>query len=341
MRLEIYRWFHRLLQPGAPPVAKEPPVRVETDETLWVTKTGNVVTELHGITPHRMAAQRAAAIATPAQAPNLPALLRLQPASKASIIQLGKVESRHAVAESIEVTSAPGVWVPAWLFLPAAPKQAEDPLIVALEPAGRNARWNEDSVYQQIAAGGRPVCAPDLRGIGDLNPEFPRHAARHAQPHQQEEHYAWASMMLGVPLLGQRVDDILALVRGLAAYPSTRGRRIALAASGKMTVAALFAAAIEPSISAVYLAGGLVSFRNLVEHPHPTHPFANYLFDVLRHTDLPQLAASIAPRTVMIGGCVDAANRRLPADEVRSAYASANVTVLPDSAWNSETLSRL
>jgi cephalosporin-C deacetylase-like acetyl esterase len=341
LRLEIYRWFQRHLQPGAPPVEKEPPVRVETDETLWVTRTGNVVTELSGITPHRMALQRAAAITTPSHAPNLPALLHLQPQTKPSVIQLGQVASRQAIAESIEVTSAPGVWVPAWLFLPPAPRTAADPLIVVLEPAGRNARWNEDSLYQQIAAAGRAVCSPDLRGIGDLNPEFPRHAPRHAQPHQQEEHYAWASLMLGVPLLGQRVDDILALVRALADYPSTRGRRIALAASGKMTVPALFAAAIESSISSVYLAGGLLSFRNIVDHPHPTHPFANYLFDVLRHTDLPQLAASLAPRSVTLGGCVDAAGRRLPADQIRGTYSAANVTVLSEPAWDLAAFSRL
>jgi hypothetical protein len=94
-------------------------------------------------------------------------------------MRLGGVRSRTALAESIEVTSAPGVWVPAWLFLPPQPPPAQQPLMVMLEPAGRNARWNEDSIYQRLAAAGRPVCSADVRGIGDLNPEFPRHAPRH------------------------------------------------------------------------------------------------------------------------------------------------------------------
>jgi hypothetical protein len=146
--------------------------------------------------------------------------------------------------------------------------------------------------------------------------------------------------MLGAPLLGQRVDDILALVRALRSYPPASGRLLILAASGKMTVPALFAAAIEPAISALYLAGGLLSFRNLVEHPHPTHPFANYLFDILRHTDLPQLASSMAPRKITLAGSVDAGGKRLPGDQVRAAYSSANITVTPEPNWDLETFSR-
>ena len=337
LRLEIYRWFQRHLQPSAPPVEKEPPIRLEKDETLWVTKSGNVVTELHGITPRRMAAQRAAVIPPPPRTVNLADLLHLRKSSaKPTLTSLGTVPSREVTAESIEVASAPGVWVPAWLFLPPQPR-TNVPLWVMLEPAGRNSHWNEDALYQQIAAAGRTVCAPDLRGIGDLAPEFPRHAPRHGRPHQDEEHYAWASMMLGEPLLGQRVDDIVALVRAL----SSRFSNIHLAALGKMTVPALFAAAVEPLVKSLYLAGGLLSYRNVVDHPEPAHPFANYLFDILRHTDLPQVAATLAPRKVTLAGTVDAANKRLPQEAVRAAYSSTNIELEPEPNWGLSTFSRL
>ncbi len=64
---------------------------------------------------------------------------------------------------------------------------------------------------------------------------------------------------------------------------------------------------------------------------------ADYLYDVLRHTDLPQLAASISPRKVTLGGTVDAGNRRLSEEVVRAAYASANVTVRNDAPWDLTT----
>jgi dienelactone hydrolase len=336
LRMEIYRWFHRWLQPAAPAVEQEPPVRPERDETLQVTKSGNVISELHGLTPHRMALQRSLSIQTPQRPGDLTTTLRLPPPfGSGAVTTIGRAASRHATVESIEVAAAPGVWLPAWRFTPSKP-DATAPLVIALEPAGRNGRWNEEALYQQVAAAGRPVCVPDLRGIGDLAPEFPRDAPRHGRPHQDEEHYAWASMMLGRPLLGQRVADVLALVQALGAE-----RRLVLAASGKMTIAALIAACLEPRVDSVYLAGGLVSFRDIVEHPHPTHSFANFLFDVLRYTDLPQLAASLAPRRVTLAGVVDAAGKSIALERVKSTYPSSNVTILVEPKWDLDAFLRL
>ena len=91
-------------------------------------------------------------------------------------------------------------------------------LVIVLEPGGRNA-WHESELYNRLAAEGCVVCAPDLRGIGDMAPEFSRGAARHARPHNSEEDYAWASLILGRPLAGQRVTDILSIVKGLRSRP--------------------------------------------------------------------------------------------------------------------------
>jgi hypothetical protein len=101
--------------------------------------------------------------------------------------------------------------------------------------------------------------------------------------------------MLGRPLLGQRVTDLLAVTRVVE-----RGRRVVMAARGAMTVPALFAAAVEQRIHTLYLAGGPPSYRSIIEREEYSEPFGNFLFDVLRHTDLPQLAGSIvAPRRVI------------------------------------------
>ena len=37
-----------------------------------------------------------------------------------------------------------------------------------------------------------------------------------AAQHNNEEHYSWSALILGKPLLGQRVTDLLAVIRGLA-----------------------------------------------------------------------------------------------------------------------------
>ena len=114
-----------------------------------------------------------------------------------------------------------------------------------------------------LATAGIAVCAADVRGVGDLEPQFSGGAAHYERPHQTEEDYAWASLILGRSLLGQRAADIIGVAQALGQkYPQAS---IVLAAHDKMTVPALCAAALEPRISKTYLSRHLVSWRSVVE----------------------------------------------------------------------------
>ena len=68
-----------------------------------------------------------------------------------------------------------------------------------------------------------------------------------------------------------------------------------MAAQGKMTVPAAFAAALEPRVDSLYLAGGLISYRSLVDTEDYFHTFANFSPKLLLHTDLPEVIAGLAP----------------------------------------------
>src|SRR5436309_15966515 len=111
-------------------------------------------------------------------------------------------------------------------------------LLIVVERNGRNGRWREGDLYDEFAETGIAVCAADVRGIGDLEPQFSPGAAGFERAHQTEEDYAWGSLILGRTLLGQRVTDILGIV---GAFPQAT---ISVAARDKMTVPALCAAAL-------------------------------------------------------------------------------------------------
>jgi hypothetical protein len=108
-----------------------------------------------------------------------------------------------------------------------------------------------------------------------------------------------------------------------------------------LTVPALFAAALEPAIDGLYLAGGLISFRSIVETEVYKYPFGNFVPNLLAHTDLPELTAGLAPRRVTLAGAVDGAGNRLPVDAVRGEFSGAsNIRVVLEPAWTrSEILS--
>jgi hypothetical protein len=59
----------------------------------------------------------------------------------------------------------------------------------------------------------------------------------------------------------------------------------------------------------------------------------------MRHTDLPEVAASVAPRRVILAGVIDAAGRKMDIGAVTRIYASAHsVQTLPEGAWNATAL---
>ncbi|MCC6343895.1 MAG: acetylxylan esterase [Bryobacterales bacterium] len=320
-RMRIYHWFRRWLKDDRTPLEAEPPVNPERDETLWVTEKGNTVRSLGSARPLDLARARPQ---TPA---DLKQLLHLEEIpARPRRVKIAEAPSEGCTIEAMEVATATHVWVPGWVFHP--PKS--DGVTILLHPSGRNASWGEGGLCHQLAQAGITVCAPDVRGIGDLTAEAGRGALRYTLPHANEHNYAWAGVILGQSLLAQRVTDLITLIR------TFRGEKVTVAALGKMTVPALFAAALEP-VEKLYLAGGLASYRHLLEVEEYPHPFANFLPGVLLHTDLPRIAASL--RNVTVGGLVDGAGKRLAAAEVTRLYPKA--TVLPDEAWTTERLSRL
>jgi dienelactone hydrolase len=311
LRLAVYNWFDRFLKPGGKAIEEEPPTSPERDEPLLCGPTGSAVRDFSSQTPFAIARTRARAIQTPEKPSDLRALLGIDPPHTTPRLEVkGETKYRDCAVRAVEVNTADKIWAPAWLFVP---RRTWSRLLLILEPNGRNGRWHEDELYPQLAGAGIAVCAADVRGAGDLEPQFSGGAMGYARSHQNEENYAWGSLVLGHSLLGQRTTDIIALSQALAgAYPQSA---IAVAAREKMTVPALCAAALEPRIAKLYLAKHLVSWRSLVESENYSYPFANFVPRALHSTDLPQIARSIAPRPVIVAQAVDAAGRALPRSE--------------------------
>lgn len=337
MRLAIYRWFRKWLQPGMPEVAAEPPTQPEAERALFVAESGNVVRSFSGESPFTLNRKRNVRSREAKGRPaDLRKLLGVEvPNQVKPAPVLARTEFRNTHVEAVEVAPAGKVWVPAYVY---RPKQGSlKALLIVLEPGGRNL-WREDELYDQLAQQGYAVCAPDLRGIGDMTPEFGRGAARHARSHNSDEHYGWSGLTFGKPIVGQRVSDLLTLIAGLRARPEFGALPVKVAARGILTVPALFSAALEPAIGSLHLAGGLVSFRDLVDTEDYTHAMANFVPGLLHHTDLPDTAASLAPRKLVLAGTVNAAGRRMTVAAVRAAYPGAHIDVTENAVWTAGAL---
>ena len=335
-RLLVYNWFGRWLKGQTTRVEVEPPTKLEQDATLWVTDSGNTVKSLSGKTPYSLTLAALPKKQTPV---DLKTFLKAEmPPKGLSARVLKQVPSEGCRIEAIEIASGRNVWLPAWLFRPKTDGAVKSVLLL-LEPGGRNGNWQEGGLYQALAGDGHIVCVPDLRGVGDLTPEMGRGAATDALRHHGEEAWAWGSMILGKPLVGQRVTDILAAQEALRNHEGVANRPVVVAAQGKVTVPAQLAAALDSNYAALYLSRGLLSFRNIVETEYYNHPFANFLPGVLQHTDLPELPG---PKRMLLAGMTDAAGKALSAEAVRAAYSNAaHVEIVAEAGWDAATLGGL
>ncbi len=287
-RLQTYNFFERWLKGSRAKIDAEPPTSPEPDATLWVSPKGNVVAGFGGDTPFSLTRKRMVG-SVPTSLEVLLAIEKRKPEFRS----LKRVPGRGIHIEALEFRTTESVWIPAWLIDPA--KSSEDVLLV-LDPNGRNVTWQEDGLGQQLAQAGVAVCAPDLRGIGDTRPEYMRGSPGYARGHQEEENYAWASLMLGVPLIGQRVTDLMQTAAALR----SRYKRIRVAARGPMTVVAELAAALDPNVESLYLVSRLESFRMLNDQQTPNFPLAGIVPRILNHTDLPQIRQRISPRRIVV-----------------------------------------
>jgi cephalosporin-C deacetylase-like acetyl esterase len=322
-RMLIYRWFGKWLRGDDKPITEEPPTALERDETLWSTPKGNTVISFGGETPFTMNKARPRL----RDARPLKELLGIKVSSVLPSVR-SRMNWGGIDVEAIEVKSDPDVWVPAWVYRKDKPKH----WLVLVQSGGRLVNWREDELFHQLALRGVGVCVPDVRGVGDLTPEFGRGAARHARNHNDEDHYAWSSLILGKPLLAQRTADIVSITRAMAAP-------VTLAAQGRMTVPAICAALLDSGIQGLYLSGGVVSWQSIVESELYEQPLANFLPGVLEHTDLPKTVTSLAPRKVILGGMANGQGRTMPVSEVRQLYPdTGHVEILPDARWDVERL---
>ena len=311
------------------PSPKSRSVQAETEETLFVSANGSVVQSFHGETPFTLNRKRTLS-KTPADLATAPAC---RPASAAP-------ERHHGRPRLLPPDPGRGSGVPrraegvgAGLAVPA---QGSRPF---------ESRWSSCSNPAAGLRGTKRTLRPAGGGrLHRLRSRPARHRRHHAgvRPRRRAPRPA-AQQRRGLRLV--RADSRQAAGRPArhrhsrhrsrsAIAPEFARRRVILAARGILTVPALFAAALEPAIDSLYLADGLISFRSIVETEVYKYPFGNFVPNLLAHTDLPELTASLAPRRVTLAGAIDGAGNRMSVDAVRAAVSSAsNIRVLPEPAW--------
>jgi cephalosporin-C deacetylase-like acetyl esterase len=238
----------------------------------------------------------------------------------------------EAKVERIVLEVEPGIVVPMIVLTPGKLTDRA-PVVIGLTQVGKSGFLKQRaSELQKLVQTGTIVVLPDVRGTGESRVD--------------ETDLSANLLLFGETLLGARVRDL----RSVRAYVCQRkdvdAKRLALwgdaftppnpaAANFKVPrnvdgwppgpeplggLLALFGALFEDDVCAVYLAGGLSNYHDVLSHFAVLIPHSAAIPGALTAGDLCDLAASLAPRPLRLEALVDHLNRIVSAAELKKAY---------------------
>jgi len=321
LRTATYRWFNRWLRGGSSEVEELADIAVEPDENLCCTPKGQVA-YLGSKTVFDLNLEYAKSIRPERDyAAILSNLDQWKGGMRQAAIDLlcipedwrvpGQLHSVKktvedgVVVEQLYVETEPGIRVPCLLF--TRPKTAAGiPLVAYVDEQGKDAEAGAGGLYRRLVGAGCAVLALDPRGIGETKSHAPSRGGYYGY-YGIEADFTYTSFMLGRPLLGMRVYDVLRTVAAVRNRDGIRPDRIVCAGTGAAAPIALFAAAIDDSLGGTLCRNGPTSYFSIVATKYHKWHVNCFVPDIIRHLDLPDLGAVVAPRALLIVEPLDGA----------------------------------
>ncbi len=310
-RQAIYAWMNRWLKGGNGEIYPEPAFQTEYEEDMLCTKTGQLSTSLGGETPGTLNIGRLSKLM-----PKRPALageqdiVRLRLRLKQEIVRLARYEPAQGpfqvrtldTAERqgyrlthLSFAAGNGLTVYAFLGEPSADRSRHKSVLY-LDERGSRAAAAPGGDLDALAQLGYTVLALDPSGIGESAEQW----SSYSNSWFGQEKITWLALMVGKPLVGLRMDEIVRGVDLLEDKGLLYGRECLAFAKGPAGVDLLHAAVMDSRIAGVVIENGLLSYAAIARTPIHRRVFEEVIPGVLGKYDLPDLVASLAPRPVWL-----------------------------------------
>jgi len=297
----IYRFFQKhLSNPGDPSDEELPVIPVEE---ITVTKTGQLSNSLGGesiFSLNRAQAQKLIERLEQSRGdfPNHLQKVKAEarrlsgyqaPGTLAGVVFRGRVVRDGYRIEKYVLPGEGQCLVPVLLMVPD--RGSNMPALIYLHPQGKAAGAEPGGELERLVKQGYAVLAPDLSGTGETG--------------RVTDAVSFLGVQVGRSIVGIRAADIGRCVQFLKNYHNLDRDNIGAVAVGSLTIALLHAAALNESIKKIVLIEPLISYQAVVmNRNHNLEPGA-LIGSVLASYDLPDLAACLAPRKLMMVNCVD------------------------------------
>ena len=314
-REAMYAFFQdHLDNPGS---SEDLEVEILSNEEIRVTETGQVSTSLGGETVHSISQKLAEERITRLENSrvnngdhNSEAIARAKelsgyrdPGTPGAPVFTGRINREDYTIEKYFTQGEGDYILPFLLFVP---ENSTEKSVLYLHPEGKSAEASENGEIEWFVRKGFTVLVPDLPGVGELGGSDMANYGAQVKQYDPVSYDVWpASVMIGRSITGIHAGDIVRLTRLLE---DTFGADEILGVARKtMAPALLHAAAFEERISRVALLEPYISYRSVINHRYydPGYHLST-VAGAAGEYDLADLAASLAPRNLIMAGVTEA-----------------------------------
>jgi dienelactone hydrolase len=306
-REAMYAFFQKHL--NNPGDSSDEELTILSPKELQVTKTGQVSTSLNSETVYSLNRKTAEKLENRLESSrkNFPGYLAgvvesakqlsgyKEPVKSNEPVFTGRFQKDGYAIEKYFVKGEGDYVIPYLLMKPENPNHKA---LIYLHPSGKSAEALPGGEMEWFVKNGFTVLAPDLLGVGEMSPE---------NTSIRVYLRTWyASMLIGRSILAVQAGDVIRLTSLLK---KTQGiDEVYGFARKEMAPVLLHAAAFNPSITRIALIEPYSSYRSVATNRLYDPKFINSLVPgALKLYDLPDLAASLAPRKLIIAGSLDGA----------------------------------
>ncbi len=329
-REALYTFFQKHLDnPGN---SNDEDIELLSANELQVTKTGQVSTSLGGETVFSMNSKETEGIVNKLkvsrQSPDkhFPGIINSakklsgyqQPTGTADPVFTGRFQKEGYVVEKYFVKGEGDYVIP---YVVMKPEHPNNKALIYLHPSGKSAESAAGGEMEWFVKNGFTVLAPDLVGVGEMGPGV----FRGDSYIQGISYNVWfCSVLTGKSIAAIQAADIVRLTHLIK--KNTNINSVYAVARKELAPALLHAAAFDTEISRIALIEPYSSYRSIATNRFYSPNFVHSLVPgSLKEYDIPDLAASLAPRKLMMAGVTDGAGKNIEINNedieiIRSAY---------------------
>ncbi len=239
----------------------------------------------------------------------------------------------EAKVEAITLGVEKDILVPLVLLRPTTVTKVRPPVVVAISEGGKEQFLADgSSQIEALLKKGIAVCLPDVRGVGETRPDSRR------DPDSSENMQANNELMLGETLLGRRLKDLRSVFAYLESRQDLDSQKIGVWGDSFVTanpphlaldelpqwqvgpdverqaeplgaLLAMLGALYEDHVRTVAVRSGLASYLSILENRFAYVPQNIIIPGILELGDLPDIAAALAPRPLLLEGTLYGRNR--------------------------------